>query len=272
MKGVHQKNFLRISSLNIGRGIFKKEAFLVNTITEQNCDIFSVSEVDIEDFDEQKPFSIEGYNTYFPLQRIGSNTKRLLCFAKVGLEVKQRNDLMSSLLSTVWLEIKGNNQKVLVCVMYREFNDLTKMGPLSIDEQVDRLKIFHLQVEQASKEGLILVIGDMNIDIENWENSRYYLKKVAEEYQSLLGECGLKLIKFGITWSRFHKNGNFLRSSIDHALTNKPKYVNDYSKIAIDYSDHSMISVDLNIKVPKLQNNTITSRDLRKIRSNPQLF
>ena len=109
----------------------------------------------------------------------------------------------------------------------------------------------------------------MNIDIQNWENSTYYLKKVAEEYQSLLGECGLELINFGITWSRSHKNGNVLRSSIDHALTNKPNFINDYFKIAIDYSDHSMIGVDLSIKVHKSQNNTITSRDLRKIRNNP---
>ena len=109
IKGVHQKIFLRISSLNIGRGIFKKEELLVNTISEQNCDICSVSEADIEDFDEQKPFSIEGFNTYFPLQRMGSNRKRLLCFVKIGIEVKQRNDLMSELLSNVWLEINGKN-------------------------------------------------------------------------------------------------------------------------------------------------------------------
>ena len=55
-------------------------------------------------------------------------------------------------------------------------------------------------------------------------------------------------------------------------MKNKPKYINDYCKIAIDHSDHSMISVDLSIKVPKLQNNTITSRDLRKIWSSPQSF
>ena len=62
---------------------------------------------------------------------------------------------MSELLSNVLLEIKGHNHIVLICVMYKEFNDLTKMGPLSIDEQVDRLEIFHLQLKQASKEGIL---------------------------------------------------------------------------------------------------------------------
>ena len=43
-------------------------------------------------------------------------------------------------------------------------------------------KIFHSQVDTASKEGLILGIGDMNIDIEKLKESAYYLKKLAEEH------------------------------------------------------------------------------------------
>ena len=116
---LRDKQFLRISSLNIGRGLFKKEELLANTIYEQECDICSVSEVDIEDFDENRPFTIKGYDTYFPLHRTGSNRKRLLCFVKASVVAKQRNDLMSNFLSNVWLEIKGINQKILICVIYR---------------------------------------------------------------------------------------------------------------------------------------------------------
>ena len=114
---------------------------------------------------------------------------------KKFLRLSSLNDLMSDLLSNVWLEIKGKNQKILICVIYREFNDLTNMCTMTIDQQLERLKIFYLQIEQASKEGLILVIGDMNIDLEKWEDSKYYLKKVAEEYQSMIGEGGLELIE-----------------------------------------------------------------------------
>ena len=48
----------------------------------------------------------------------------------------------------------------------------------------------------------------MNIDFEKWEDSSYYLKKIAEEYQSMIGNCGLEPLKFGITWNRIHKDGN----------------------------------------------------------------
>ena len=81
-------------------------------------------EVDLSDFCEKKPFSIHGYNTYSPLERPGTNTKRLLCFVKNNIEVTQRTDLMSNLLSN-WLEIKGKCQKIFICAFYREFKDLT---------------------------------------------------------------------------------------------------------------------------------------------------
>ena len=83
--------------------------------------------------------------------------------------------------------------------MYQEFSDLTSKGQMSIIEQLERLKLFHLQVDKASNEGSILVIGDMNINLQQWDDSKYYLKKLAEEYQSMIGECGLELIDFGIT-------------------------------------------------------------------------
>ena len=127
---VHEKNVnsLRIASLNIGRGLFKKEELLINTINEQDCDIFCVSEVDIKDFDENKPFSIEGFRSFFPLQRPATRTKRLLCFVKEYIEVIMRTDLMSNLVSSVWLEVKGTGQKTLICATYREFSDLTVKG------------------------------------------------------------------------------------------------------------------------------------------------
>ena len=48
-------NNLRVASLNICRGLFKKEEQLIKTINETKCDIIGVSEVDITDFDEKNP-------------------------------------------------------------------------------------------------------------------------------------------------------------------------------------------------------------------------
>ena len=91
---------------------------------------------------------------------------------------------MSSMVANVWLEIQGINQKMLICLIYHEFNDLT--SKLSIENQIERLKIFSLQIEQATKEGMVLAIGDWNIDLEKFEDSKYYLKKLADEYQTMV--------------------------------------------------------------------------------------
>ena len=103
-----------IGSLNIG--LCKKEELLKNTISEHDFDVCSVSEVEIKYFDERKPFSIHGYKTFFPLQRPGSHTKRLICFVKENIDAVQRCDLMHELLSSVWLEIKQKSQKILIVV------------------------------------------------------------------------------------------------------------------------------------------------------------
>ena len=65
----------------------------------------------------------------------------------------------------------------------------------------------------------------MNIDLEKWEEPDYYQKKQAERYQSLVGECGLEVINFGITRTGKNKDGNTISSALDHALTNKPRSV-----------------------------------------------
>ena len=264
---------LRISSLNIRRGLNKKEEELFLIMQDQNCDICSFSEVDIEDFDEKKPFSFEGYKTFFPLKRTGTNTKRLICLVKVDIEAKQRDDLMSEALSNVWIEINGINQKVLICAIYREFNDLTGNGTMLIEQQIEKLELLHLQIEKASKEGLVLIIGDMNIDLLKWEDPKYYQKKQAEKYQSVIGECGLEIIDFGITYNG-KRDGEVLSSALDHAITNKPVAISDFYKTIIDesLSDHHMITVDLNVKTLKLQEKTNTARDYRKLRRNPVCF
>lgn len=107
-------------------------------------------------------------------------------------------------------------------------------------------------MEKASKEGFILLIGDLNIDLLKKEKPQYYLKNLAQEYQTLIGECGLEVIDFGVTFSRPCKK-EFIESALDQALTNKPASIKNYFKIPIDYSDHNMICVHLKTKVLKLK-------------------
>ena len=260
---------IRVASLNINRGLIKKENELKYTIQENNIDIIGVSEVDLMDFDEKKPFKIEGFNTFFPLKRPGSNKKRLLCFVKDNLDITQRSDLMSNTISSVWLELKTKSQKILICTIYREWDNLDGNGPLDTGQHTENLITLQSQIEIAIKEGLVIVIGDMNIDLKKWESQK--INKTAEDYQLLIGECGLEILDFGFTWSRIIESV-LKQSAIDHALINKPEAVKDYFKVKFHKSDHDLICVEVKINVQKIHRKSTTTRDYRKVRNNPQFL
>ena len=174
------------------------------------------------------------FNTFFPLKRPGSNKKRLLCFVKDNLEVTQRSDLMSNTISSVWLELKTKSQKILICTIYREWDNLDGNGPLNTDQHTENIHTLQPQIEIEIKEGLVIVIGDMNIDLKKWELPK--INKTAEDYQLLIGECGLELLDLGITWSRIIESV-LKESAIDHALINKPEAVKDHFKVKFHRSD-----------------------------------
>ena len=82
---------------------------------------------------------------------------------------------MCDQVANVWLEIQGRGkQKTLITTVYREFSDLVKKGQLTDLEQRERWEIFMNQAKQASKEGFVVAIGDMNLDLERFEDSTNY--------------------------------------------------------------------------------------------------
>ena len=145
-------------------------------------------------------------------------------------------------------------------------------GALTINEQAERMKVFGEQVEKAASEGLVLGLGDLNIDLNNIDSPNYYLRKVSDEYLSVLANSGMELFNYGITWRRIHKDGKELASALDHAFCNKPVYATNREKIECNFSDHDAISVELQIGIPKRHEVIIKARDVRKLRSNPKYF
>ena len=98
-----------------------KDTQLMNMLINEDIDIMKVSETDLI-FDEKKPFSLEGFKTFYPLLRQERNVKRMLLFVRNDIEVEERRDLMSPDISTVWLEYKPHKgKKFLICQKYIEF-------------------------------------------------------------------------------------------------------------------------------------------------------
>ena len=65
-----------------------------------------------------------------------------------------KDDLMSPLVSTIWLELSAEKgQKTLICGLYREFNDRAGSGQMTPNEQAESLKILLIKlIKLAVKE------------------------------------------------------------------------------------------------------------------------
>ena len=275
-----QRKSLRLGSFNIGGGLISskkkrgKEELLLETLSTNKVDIACVQETELEHFDESRPFSLSGYRTFFTQKRSNDNDiKRLLVFVKEGVEVDQRNDLMSPLVSTIWLELSAERgRKTLICGVYREWNNRAGSGQMTPTEQAERFQIITSQIEKAISEGAgVICLGDWNIDLEKMNHESYRLKKVAEVFKSTISNGGMKLLEFGITFQRVHQDGKIIQSALDHIIMNKPDQVNDYFKTGLSYSDHSGIILDIQAGISKNRKGLIRKvRDLRKVRNNPQ--
>ena len=135
-----------------------------------------------------------------------------------------------------------------------------------------RFQEFSSQIEAGAKEGVVIGLGDMNIDLTQWQNEAYYLRKIAEEYQACIGKNGLELLDYGITWQRIHKDGSIHNSALDHTFTNSPLHINSYKKVETGFSDHWAITAIINIHLQKAKVQNMESRDMRKLRNNPLKF
>ena len=115
-------------------------------------------------------------------------------------------------------------------------------------------------------------LGDLNLELNKLKDKSYYLKKIAEEYESLIGNNGLEIFNFNITWQRIFSDGTIKESSLDHLVTNNPNSVVNWKNVEVTFSDHSLIIAELALVKQKIKKQQRFSRDLRKIRRNPQRF
>ena len=66
---------------------------------------------------------------------------------------------MSNSISSVLLEMNARSQKILICTIYREWNNLDGNGPLTANDHSENILTLKAQIEIAIKEELVIVIG-----------------------------------------------------------------------------------------------------------------
>ena len=248
---------------------------------QKDLKIFSICETDLSDFDEKKPFSFQGYETLWPKKQPGDRYYRLLTFIARDVSYVRRNDLENSLLPTIWIELRSaQGKKILLAFIYREFQCLKEkpfeeedMHGSNVCTQLLRLKSFGSQLSIACAETeRVIVLGDFNINIQKKGDENYYLQKLLQEYEAMMGENGLSFKRMGTTFERVHMDGRIIQSEIDHLILNCPNEVKEFGTFPFDSSDHKGIMAEINFETSKPEKKTVTSRDLRNVRKNPKIL
>ena len=175
-------------------------------------------------------------------------TSRVVVYKHTSLVAKVREDLMSDMFSSIWLEVGfPGRTKFLVCNLYRDWQYLgqTDHSSLDISEQLARWIIFMEQWEGALATGKeCVVMGDFNLDFLNFHRTDLPSNSQATRLKPLVDEIFTRVVPHGVKQcvvgaTRQGRVGQ-ADSGLDHLWTNTPGKM---SQIYTQYngSDHKVI-------------------------------
>ena len=124
---------------------------------------------------------------------------------------------MSSKFPSIWLEIEREHERnILACGFYREWSvDGQKTNQL----QLASIKELTVQLETADSENVsIVMLGDVNLCAEKWNEEGFLHKPIAEEIKGTLAQCGMINVDLGVTYlaDRLSPCGEAIESALDH--------------------------------------------------------
>ena len=262
---------LKVGCWNIRRGLIKRELEMTEIMKTNQINLMFLVETDTMMVQTEEDYYIKGYKTIVqkkdPKEKSKSPT-RIICLvdAKIGENSKTRIDLMDSEFPSIWVEYKNENSKnVLICGLYREW---TKNGDVTQEKQLQSIQILTAQLEAAANEEKeIIVLGDINLCSNKWNNADFLHKTVANELKETLTQCGLVIAELGITYvaDRLSKDGETISSALDHIYSSKNLKIKT-SKLENSSTDHLPIiaEIKLNIKdKTKVKNKTLIKRSMK---------
>ena len=210
------------------------------TVSHYPFDVVTLSETWLKDNPYLLEYvSIPGYISVFRNRDVirGGGVGAYL---RESINFKRREDIekLQPEFEHLWLEIPGRNKhsKVLVGVIYRS----TRI--LSTQDWLERLESL-LGFINATWDGLLVLTGDINIDMLSQENH------ITKDYQSLLDMFDLKQM--------IDKPTRVTRTSrtlIDHIVTNCPSRVTTTGIVPCSIvSDHDGVYACINAKVSRFK-------------------
>ena len=246
---------LNVCSWNIRRGLVKRESELKNIINTNYLSVIFLVETDTYAINQEEDYQISGFKTLVQKKKDTNSPTRIICLVdkKLASRTLIRHDLTSTDFPSIWLELEQTNQKnMLMGGFYREWSP---GGEKSIEAQLKAMRVFTNQIEQAALENKnIVILGDANLCSIKWNSPNFLHKKISDELQDTLTNCGLSQIQMGITYTadRLSAGGSEITSALDHiyistSIENKIRTrkldtsATDHLPIVVNIEDHSPI-------------------------------
>jgi hypothetical protein len=146
---------LNARSLNVGCDKLEEISSL---FSENNFDIFVITETWLNEHISSDSFAIPGYSTIIRRDREGRLGGGIAIDTSNLLVVKQRPDLEIAGLKLLWIEIRLNQNHFLCCVCYRPpINDLGSINTFLNDFQ----KSLHA-ICDLPRDFNLIIVGDCN--------------------------------------------------------------------------------------------------------------
>ena len=98
----------------------------------------------------------------------------------------------------------------------------------------------------------LIVLGDVNICSNKWNDSGCKLKEIAEEIKSTLAQCGMEHIDLGFTYlaDRTSVDGKPIESALDHIYRSVNLEDNTYcNKLEDASTDHLPVKISIKVTI-----------------------
>ena len=160
---------LNVCSWNIRRGLVIRESELKNIIHTNSLGLIFLVETDTYAINQEEDYQIPGFKTLVQKKKDTNSPTRIICLVdkKLASRALIRQDLTSADFPSIWLELENTNQKnMIIGGFYREWSP---GGVKSIKAQVEAMRVFTNQIEQAAAENKnIIILGDANLCSIKW--------------------------------------------------------------------------------------------------------
>ena len=227
------KKGLKIAHINIC-SIRNKLTEVADVLLLNNLHILAVSETHLDSTFEDTSLMIHGYNIF--RKDRNAHGGGVAFYIQNHIPVKVRQDLMSSDIEVLWLQVCLKHLKpILIGCCYRP--------PSANSWYLD--KICEMLDHASSTSHEIYFMGDLNID---WNSFCCPMKM---KLMNASAACGLSQVINKPTRICLKTDGTRVATCIDHIFINTPEFCSNSISVPIGCSDHNLIAIVRKTKVPK---------------------